>query len=314
MTFEDMMESTAARVRKDLGAVAFERLPPELHFFQTKEKLLEIFENAHVFYLGEAEELERAAADIMEDVDAGLEEGLPAPFGNIVVVFERPEGWCYEWHLRMRPYVKDLPGMTAEADPWLTVDLGQETCRRPIFSYLAICEILPPTGGVPRLFLWDPAQDRAASWYGLSRQEAGETMTAGILKAFRRVALIAHPANYIVRSTPALTPREARRQKERGDLPVRKRPRYIVIDYERLIDLNPSTRRGEGGTSRVPHARRGHWMRLAERCRLARAEGKSRVWVKDSYVGQREFADGKNQYLVLIDRKSGEPPAGASAS
>ncbi len=320
MTFEDLLESTAARVRKELEAETIESLPPELRFFGSKAKLLEVFEGAHVFYLGEAEDLERAAADILDDVEAGLDEGIPAPFDNMVVVFERPEGWCYEWHVRMRPYVAGLPGMTPEADPWLTVDLGQESRRRPVFSYMAICEVLRSSGSPATLFLWDPAPARAARMVDLPRQEAVAALTSGIFKAFRRIALIAHPANYIVRATPNLTPREERRRRDRGEVPVRKRPRYIVIDYERLVDLNPSARGGGGSRSPVPHSRRGHWMRLAERCRLARAEGKSRVWVKETYVGEREFADEKNQYLVLLSQKdkteraASEPASGGVGS
>jgi hypothetical protein len=42
-------------------------------------------------------------------------------------------------------------------------------------------------------------------------------------------------------------------------------------------------------------------MRLAERCREARAGGKERVWVRPSYVGDRTFSDLKNDYSVLMD-------------
>lgn len=37
-------------------------------------------------------------------------------------------------------------------------------------------------------------------------------------------------------------------------------------------------------------------MRLDERCLAARAGGKERIWRKETYVGEREFEDGKNRY------------------
>lgn len=166
-------------------------------------------------------------------------------------------------------------------------------------------------GGNPSAATWTllgiqsygKATARAMELHGLSRTEAGIALVKGVMPMLERVALVAHPANYIVRTSPKLTPREERRHKEKSELPVRKRPFYIVINHDRLVSLNPANAREGGHRSPVPHARRGHWMELAERCRLARAEGKTRVWLKQVYVGERQFEDEKNRYRVFVDRE-----------
>jgi hypothetical protein len=116
-----------------------------------------------------------------------------------------------------------------------------------------------------------------------------------------RVALISHPANYVVRTAPKLTPHEERRRVSKGIFPLQKKPHYIVIDHETLVDLNP---REPAGTHRppAPHARRGHWRRLADRCHQAKASGKQRIWVGETYVGATEFEDERNRYEVILNR------------
>jgi hypothetical protein len=80
---------------------------------------------------------------------------------------------------------------------------------------------------------------------------------------------------------------------------VDKTPHYLVVDHEVLVRM--SGRTGETHASPIPHHRRGHWKRLAERCKYARQMGRDKVWVKETYVGEREFADSHNQYVVLMD-------------
>jgi hypothetical protein len=43
---------------------------------------------------------------------------------------------------------------------------------------------------------------------------------------------------------------------------------------------------------------------LAERCKAARAGGKDRVWIRETYVGERTFEDEKSRYEVLLDAKA----------
>ena len=116
------------------------------------------------------------------------------------------------------------------------------------------------------------------------------------------IAAISHPANYVVRVTPDLTPREERRAKQGHPRPIQKTPHFIVVDHEVLTALNPNRRSSEAGhASPVPHYRRGHWMKLAERCRHARLLGKNRVLVRDTFVGDANFRGDKNFYEVLLD-------------
>lgn len=68
-------------------------------------------------------------------------------------------------------------------------------------------------------------------------------------------------------------------------------------------DILVGMSQGHYGThaSPVPHERRGHWRRLADRCRHARLSGKDKVFVRPAYVGERTFSNDKNRYEVLMD-------------
>jgi len=80
---------------------------------------------------------------------------------------------------------------------------------------------------------------------------------------------------------------------------MRKAPHFIVVDHDILVRMSGD----HYGThaSPVPHERRGHWRRLAERCRHAKLSGKDKVFVRPTYVGERNFEDPKNKYEVLMD-------------
>lgn len=99
--------------------------------------------------------------------------------------------------------------------------------------------------------------------------------------------------------TPYLTPRERRRVDRGEPVPIRKRPFYLVMGHKGLIDLRLES---TSTALRLPllHARRGHWMRLAERCKMARAGGGDRVWRRETYVGDREFKDLACRYNVYM--------------
>jgi hypothetical protein len=123
-----------------------------------------------------------------------------------------------------------------------------------------------------------------------------------------QLALISHPANYIVKVTPSLTIHEKHLEEKGRERAIRKLPHYIVVDHDVLVDL----RKNPSGThaSPVPHKRRGHWARLADRCRKAFAEGRytlvngvPKIYKKWSQVGDPEFGDENNRYLVLTDFK-----------
>jgi hypothetical protein len=135
-------------------------------------------------------------------------------------------------------------------------------------------------------------------------------MVGGASSWCRLLAMISHPANYIVKETPLLTQKEARKVEEGKRFPNQKRSRYIIVDHEVLVNrLKPQSTHA----SPVPHQRRGHWMRLSERCKHARARGSDRVWVKDCNVGESDFVVSNRRYQVLLDFqdkvKAGVSPA-----
>lgn len=117
-----------------------------------------------------------------------------------------------------------------------------------------------------------------------------------------RVAAISHPANYIVRVTPKMTPREERRTASGKRYPAQKTPHFVVVDHEVLVQMNPRKPVGTHA-SPVPHHRRGHWKRLSERCRHARMLGREKAWVRPAYVGETKFSDHRHHYEVILDFK-----------
>lgn len=306
MTFADYLESITAKVRRDLDALTPSQAPMELRMFPSKEQVLELFSQAHLFNLGDADGINQAGEELKEDLVDDFEAGVPAPFDNLAVLFQRPEGWGFEWHLNLSQHCpKEKLSAESSGELWLTTDLSEPLLNSPAFEVTASYQVLPPRQRMLAIALTEPSIERATRIYSRPREEAGMFMSEGIGIALRRIALISHPSNYIVRTSPRLTPREERREKDRGETPVRKRPYYIVIEHDVLVDLNPATRReGAGARPPVPHARRGHWMRLAERCKAARSGGKDRVWRKETYVGEREFEDERNKYVVMLDRKT----------
>lgn len=125
-----------------------------------------------------------------------------------------------------------------------------------------------------------------------------ETHTYSVKETIYHLALIAHPANYIVRESPILTPKETRRVASGKTFPHAKRSRYIIVDHEVLVNrMEPKSTH----VTPAPHQRRGHWRRLAERCKHARARGTSHTWVRDCKVGETDFVANNRRYQVLMD-------------
>src|SRR5437773_5716661 len=302
MTFQDFLESMTAKVRRELETTSIRTLPEELRLFGSLPKLKELFESAHLFNLGEAEDLDQAARELLPDLLDDCAEDVPAPFDNMLVFFQTGKGWSCEWHLKplayLPPSVASLPNLDKLR---LLIDCSEPLLKFPVFSIAAGYTMIAPQGGHPGIVFPSHTQERAGGYYREPAPEAESMLRVDVEKAILRVAVISHPANYIVSTTPALTPREERIRKEGGETPIRKRPHYIVIDREDLLRLNPATRGPEGThASPLPHSRRGHWRKLSERCAAARAAGRTKTWVADAYVGEREFADEKNRYRVVL--------------
>lgn len=264
------------------------------------------FKDSHVFYLRELDKINESMDAIGDDLCEELRERVPLPFHDVTLVMQvSPEEPERLWFVvRM---VEDQSFFERTKD-------GQEIM---IFHYeiRSTAEHSSPTLSNIRYRGWQPDgevrkfrmetsplvvfDDGRFSEAGRGPSETHWSKLDGLLKA---AAAVSHPANYIVKVTPRLTPREERQARGGGRSNPAKKPHFIVVDHEVLVSLGPGRRSSDGHhASPVPHHRRGHWKRLAERCRHARLMGKDKVWVRPAYVGETSFSDDKNLYEVLLD-------------
>ena len=291
-----------SKMGKALESASIRSLPKDLQLVGSTQVLRDLLEKAHIFNLGDGEDLDRAAQDIYPDLVEECREDIPAPFDNMIVLCDLgARGWSCEWHIKARaylsPHVPDLPQLDRLR---FLIDLSEPVIDQPPLSVMA-GYTLKPGEGWPAIVLTPDTLRRGPGYYGESEATVGATMSQDIFRAIMKVALISHPANYIVRTSPKLTPHEERRRVSKGIFPLQKKPHYIVIDHDSLVGLNPQA---TGGSHRppTPHARRGHWRRLADRCLHAKASGKQRIWVGETYVGATEFEDERNRYEVMLNR------------
>lgn len=307
ITFSDFLETTGADDRRFqdmvISKVPMEsRVPP--------------LPQTHIFNMGDDEDIMESIIPIRPDISADCRDRIPMPFGDMACVSTvpfggqrywildriisepkfRPEnsgygdlvkdrGWTIKQHLFIMRYTehnKELFGPAAIPTMWDVWFCGTTGDR-----YNVLC-------GIDLIFHKYASAllgDRVQVFYDLAMKE-----TASILE---QLTAISHPQNYIVRVTPNLTPREHRQVGAGEPRPMRKAPHFIVVDHDILVRMSGD----HYGThaSPVPHERRGHWRRLAERCRHAKLSGKEKVFVRPTYVGERNFEDPKNKYEVLMD-------------
>lgn len=270
------------------------------------------FSETHIFLLGDADTVEESIREVWEDLDAELKSRVPMPFPDVTLAVritrratdgpDIPDDfWSVVRIIRAPGFVAGKPGeMGAGTEAFIMVDYAAADSRR---------------SGAPRIqAVW--FEGRGGSTFGVGMSDTLLVRDGAAVMEERgthaqrlqwaktnmmMVAAVSHPANYVVQVTPALTPREARRAAAGKARPAAKSPHFIVVDHDVLVRM--SGRPTGTHASPVPHERRGHWRRLAERCRHARLEGKDKTWVGHSYVGERQFSDGKNAYEVLLDFK-----------
>ena len=70
VTFADFLECVTAKVRRELAAMEPAQAPAELRIFPSKERVVELLEEAHLFNLGEAEDLNKAGEELKEELAA----------------------------------------------------------------------------------------------------------------------------------------------------------------------------------------------------------------------------------------------------
>lgn len=281
------------------------------------------FLKSHIFNLGEDVKIEEALEEIFDDLKSEMKDGVKLPFQDIscasIVPAERSSlgraGWVLDRLIELPISGDERKGLADVILPQNVTNAQREAAKRGPIQKLGIVRV---EEGADTLISW------ICYFYGViegalvltatptldMERKLGPSVNDITLTKFflsesqpvlKQAAAISHPSNYVLQVRPKLTPREGRRLSSGHRMPVQKSPHYVVVDHEVLVSM--SGRNGAAGThaSPVPHHRRGHWMRLAERCRAARETGKERVWVRPSYVGEREFADLKNDYKVLLD-------------
>jgi hypothetical protein len=313
--------------------------------------LLPDLHETHFFHLGDDVEFHKSVIAIVEDLLEEVRHGLPLPFQDTtflsIVTNERPSFdprnpergdpcWTLDRVIEDPPYWSDLfptddprcRGEIYDIETGKRIDIRPEDypvrSRFIVVRYQITDSIKLPDpvmwgcyyrGVVGKGLFLDVAGEEkfnpvpVGSSFQKSKLTAQEWLTYESTMILEQAAAVSHPMNYIVRESPFLTPREQRKLEKTGERPDRKRDRYIVVDHEVLVRMSNA----KYGThaSPVPHERRGHWMRLSERCRFALRAGKSRVWVRPAYVGDRMFQNDKARYEVLMDSKKRE--AGCTA-
>jgi hypothetical protein len=293
MTFQDFLESFFSKLRRDTFSMSRDdpRVAPPLAAMGNPSELVALIDGAPLFQLGNWDDIAKAMNEHRADLVEELADGLMAPFPSIAMVLHGPTGWRMEWLRRM--------GEGTEGDRFIHL-VFHEKHLEPILLLNAIeFEYAGKKEGRFLVHIMPETVNRHLAVDRRPISQVANDLGMIIEDAMFRVALISHPANYIVERSPRLTLREERRASRGEARPFRKRTHFILIDPEGLAELrqgiSPSTPR-----SPVPHARRGHWMRLSERCRIARREGRTKTWVRETFVGEREFSDAANYYRVLL--------------
>lgn len=276
-----------------------------------------------IFYLGEDSDFSNAVGEIRTDLHEEMKGRVPMPFADIslVGIVRRPIPEEIEkkfWDNVPDDGVK--PTLFPEGEPvWIMDRMIEVESSHPAIQ--AILKVVPARKDVVKQwFIFSRLQSVgnrhsmpivfAFGYVGvdggkvyITADRAVEGLGNNISTHLEQVAAISHPANYIVKVEPELTPKETKKVEAGRPRPPQKSTHFIVVDHEVLVGM----RRDPAGThaSPTPHERRGHWRRLAERCRHAKLLGKAKVFVRPTFVGERQWKGPKAHYEVLLDFASG---------
>jgi len=301
----DFLDHANATIRRYQGAEGLLGLIPEM-------------KQSHVFYLDDIESVHDQLKDVTEDLHSEMETSIPFPFDDVSLIWKHDDRWNLARLLNDPPWYREL--RTKTPVNVLSKDEGpQETLQHILAVHIATIEggsMLVPVGmgyrGVaPNAFgkkqIWSQqnfsskALDIVCSGDRQLAQHVMQNVGKASLQWLEYLTAISHPMHYHVRVTPRLSPKEERRVASGKERPLAKAPHFIVVDHEVLVGMRQKPETSH--QSPIPHERRGHWMRLAERCRHARLLGKERVWVRPTFVGEPTWGDEKNLYEVLFDFK-----------
>lgn len=288
MTFQDFLERCDAELRRE---------DPIQKYDQDAESVPPL-SRSHIFHLGDDEKVREVVKEIQDDLTSDMSARIPMPFTDVAMVSRLGGRWV-------------MDRLIEAFEPWRMVDWKGTKFSQKFMVVRHIEDSKEP-------FAWacgflgmvddKISFETVCPFEGLVKMELGDAPARAFAREIEvntgailiQATMISHPMNYLVRVTPPLSPKEERRAREGAPRPIRKAAHFIVVDHEVLVGMSPN--RGGTHASPVPHHRRGHWMRLAERCRAARGRGEERVWVRPTYVGEREFSDdGGNRYEVMLD-------------
>lgn len=318
LSFQDFIEMVAARVRKFRAAASPIKL--NLEWAGAPKRLADMipdFSETHVFHLGDDEAVREAIKPIRDDLTEECRDRIPTPFRDVSCVSRVPWKGKHYWVLdrlieapegrRLPTNIDDVRAKGLEIKQHFFVMRHMEDddedmlgVSTPLMWDVWFMGAAPNAYHIMTLSdVWCQAvlEDKMGP---VATRQTFELLSKETTPILEQLAAISHPQNYIVKVLPELSPKEARRVARGEPRPVRKGPHFIVVDHEELTRMSRPAAAGGTHASPVPHERRGHWRRLAERCRLAREGGRDKVFVKPTYVGERSFSDEKNKYEVVF--------------
>lgn len=300
LTFGTFLEHAASQLEKRTdGNSVLPFVPP----------LLE----SHIFWLGDDQEFQKHVHEIRADLMPEMKERIHLPFGDTttVSVVNIPKWgkpiWTLDRLIENPPYLKEMVERKElgllEGQMFLVIRyqlLDQvPLLEDPIMTWVLVYKGID---GNDVHFNFIPSKGLHAaleSNLGNPSDEKWTQMQTESKVILDYAAALSHPENYVVQVTPELTPKEERKIAAGRPRPAQKARHFIVVDHEVLVRMRGS----QGGThaSPVQHERRGHWRRLAERCRHAKLLGKDRVFVRPALVGDPAWKGEKNFYEVMPD-------------
>jgi len=303
MTFQDFLDRCDSQLRK-FNAMCDE-FPSLRRFPDMKE--------SQIFYLGDDEKVSSDIKDLREDLQEEVTTGIPMPFDDISCVSKLQGKWIYDRIIKVKKgtlasmglgsKIEATPKRKGLAEPEEFFVLRHEEISNIGFQWPILFVGVNQESGEMSVGVYDEWFETYPLLSDRGRRKLDTVAHTNSGEILWDVAYISHPQNYIVRTTPPLSPRETRRVAGGKRYPASKLPHFVVVDHDVLVDMSQRKSDGTGHASPVPHHRRGHWMRLAERCRHAKLLGRDKVFVRPTYVGDRTFSDGRNLYEVVMDIK-----------
>lgn len=299
LTFATFLEHAAAR---------FEKATPGNEILRHTGSMLD----SHIFWLDSDQEFQKHVHEIRNDLIPEMRNQIHLPFQDTTTVSViRQDGekpiWTLDRLIENPPYLKDLlqrPGLVLPDGQMILVVRYQIQENVPIVEDPIMAWVIVYHGikgdnvhfnMIPSLELNKALQSNL----GKPSEAKWKDFQYESKVILDYAAALSHPENYVVAVTPELTPKEERKVGMGRPRPAQKAKHFIVVDHTVLVRMRSDP--ADTHASPVPHERRGHWRRVAERCRHAKLMGKDRVFVRPTLVGDPAWKREKNFYEVLPD-------------